>query len=180
MWNLRLFTGKGTRNCATKLPAVLQVWISCVPATMINSNEIWDFSQHKAITIALTKPINPICQCQERNVMSKKCWWGQEADRTTDLSQMCIFETTGERSLQHLGRILCYHVGHYRAHSKWWADQPGCTKYTETRMHGCAFIHDYTHLVSTQSCMQMRRHTCAKHFARYSQTVVKEGSGSYT
>lgn len=70
-----------------------------VLATVINSNKIWDVSQHEVITIALTKSINAICHCQGGKRDEKKCSWGLEADRTTDLSQMCIFKTTGEHDL---------------------------------------------------------------------------------
>lgn len=89
---------------------------------MINSAEIWDFSQQDAITIALTESISPICQCQERNVIlfrekkeKKTRSWGQRADRATDLSQMCISEMTGEDFPSTFGKNFVLSFSHYRA-----------------------------------------------------------------
>ena len=93
---------------------------------MINSAEIWDFSQQDAITIALTESIIPICQCQERNasffcytkkkIEKKRTWFGgQRADRATDLSQMCISETTGAHFPSAFGENFVLSCSHYRA-----------------------------------------------------------------
>lgn len=78
----------------------------CVPITVINCNEIWDSSQHKAITMGLTKSINMICQCQEKNVTRKKRSWGPSGWQPTDLSQMCLFETTSEHGF-HIWEEFC-------------------------------------------------------------------------
>lgn len=64
---------------------------------MINRNEIWECSQHendhkssdKVNQYDVSVPGREKCEEKKRS-------WGQEADRATDLSQMCIFETTGE------------------------------------------------------------------------------------
>lgn len=96
---------------------------------MINSAEIWDFSQQDAITIALTESISLICQCQERNVIlfrekkkkkkKEKTWsWGHRADGATDLSQMCISETTGEHFPSTFGKNFVLSCSHYRAKPK--------------------------------------------------------------
>lgn len=47
----------------------------------------------------------------------KICSWGQRAVRATDLSQMCIFETTGKAFASTFGRNFLLSCGHYRASS---------------------------------------------------------------
>lgn len=106
IWNLFLFTGEGMRNCATKLPAVLQVWISTSPQPWLIAMKSGTFSEDEAITIALTNSINAICQCQEKMWWEKKCWWGQGADRATDLSQLGMLETEGEYDCEKKNFVL--------------------------------------------------------------------------
>lgn len=79
------------------------------------------------------------------------CSQGQSVVRTSDLSQMCIFETMGKHLPQHLGRILCYQVAIIGQAWKWWRDQPGC----KTCVHGCVRTHQQTHVASILSGTQM-------------------------
>lgn len=118
-----LLTGKGTRNCAAKLPAVLQVWISWVVFTVINSAEIWDLSQDEVITIALDK-VNQ----SDLSVPGKKCGVlflsyfffffggrkyvpGAKGLSERQIYHRCAFLRQRAKHLpQHLGGIFCYHV----------------------------------------------------------------------
>lgn len=107
---------KGTRNCATKPPAVLQVWISDssspwlialksgTPPNKMRSQ--WPWQSRSARSVSARKET---WFCPVKKNTKKTAWsWGQRADRATDLSQMCISETN--IFLQHLGRILRYHA----------------------------------------------------------------------
>lgn len=112
MGNHCLFTGNGTRNCATELACSAAGANICVPAIVINGNETWVFAQHKVITIALTKSIKTICQCQEKMWQRGKgrgsAHEARLADSTADLSQMCISETTGKHDFSIWEEFLAF------------------------------------------------------------------------
>lgn len=56
---------------------------------------------------------------KKKKKKKEKTWsWGHRADRATDLSQMCISETTGEHFPSTFGKNFVLSCSHYRAKPK--------------------------------------------------------------
>lgn len=146
MWNLRLFTGKKERGTVQSACSAAGVNI-CVLATVINSNEMWGFSKHRAITISLTKSINTVCRCQEKNMKRKKVFMGPGVWFITDVH----FWEKRANMTSTFGKNFVLSCGHYRA----WSQMVERSVWMhETHRHACVGVtaHKCTHLVSTQSC----------------------------
>lgn len=118
-WNFCLFTAKGTRNCATKPPAVLQVWtsdsssawlIALKSGTSPNKMQSQWLWQSRSVRSVSARKKNVILFREKKK---RKRWsWGQRADRATDLSQMCISETTGEHFPSTFGKNFVLSCSH--------------------------------------------------------------------
>lgn len=114
MWNPRLFPAKGTRSCATKLPAGLQVWISVSsPLWLIAMKSRPSPNLKRSQWLWQTQSIRTV-SARRKECDEKKCWCGPGADRATDLLQMCLSKATDEQDFNIWKESS---RGHYRARS---------------------------------------------------------------
>lgn len=174
MWNLCLFTGKEPR-CWTACSAPgVNIYVL---ATVINSKEIWDFSQHEAITIAPTESINTYLSVLRKEMWEKeekKRTRGREADGGIDLSQMCIFEARGKYDFN-IWEKFCAIMWPLLGMLKWW------TIILDGQMtHMCmgVFAGPYTHTIIhihfACDCVCKLSGTCTQNICSFSRMVMKK------
>lgn len=143
-----------------KLPAVLQVWISLSSLLWLLAMKSGTAPNTKTITIALTKSINMMCQCQEKNVMRKSVHGARKLTGPL-IYHRCAFFRQRANMTSTFGKNFVLSCGHYKVRSNGEEISLDAKQSRHTCIR-CSCTYNYAHLGSTQSQTQLL--TCAKHY----------------